>query len=447
MLSLIRLFLGASALAVLAGCSAFVTSVQSAIEKQQVGSADYKYLVYQTPAILDCIKAPGGQCKAKTDMSVADVAARVPGKKADVVRRLVAPLISPAKLADAPPNAPAILAASEVVTNPTAQKLEVLFQRATGQDTSTDAVQFSRAELQSFGKSIQDATSLNGWGQLRTYLAAKKQTLDVGDQSAVDSAMKQMTLIEAYLDAYFSSGRFLSITVDVSTPQQSFVAELGKYGVGASDAQTLFSRMSSEILGKTPENGKIALVAKMTDGGFVTRGGTKYVFSGISVTIDPTSANLIQASRIDFTQVGSDIVRIVLEATGDELAQLPADKTSTACLLKTNGDLTNYPALKCYSEAEQQVTSQQFADVNTRASQVEAVAATATGQLIRGVSWISLNNEALAKLIETAVGVAARKATEKVAWCYYACTNAKSAIADVGVPTPLVRTIRMNFSQ
>ena len=33
-----------------------------------------------------------------------------------------------------------------------------------------------------------------------------------------------------------------------------------------------------------------------------------------------------------------------------------------------------------------------------------------------------MNNEALAKVIETTVGVVVRKATEKVAWCIYACT-------------------------
>jgi len=44
-----------------------------------------------------------------------------------------------------------------------------------------------------------------------------------------------------------------------------------------------------------------------------------------------------------------------------------------------------------------------------------------TGQVIRGIGWVSLNNEALAKLIETAAGVVVRKGAEKVAWCIEAC--------------------------
>ena len=74
-------------------------------------------------------------------------------------------------------------------------------------------------------------------------------------------------------------------------------------------------------------------------------------------------------------------------------------------------------------EDNETVKATQFSKVNDYASQAESVAATATGQIIRGVSWLSLNNEALAKLIETAVGVIARKATEKVAWCVSACTS------------------------
>lgn len=439
-----KLIWAAATCALLGGCSMFVTSVQGEIEKQQVGSTDLNHLVYQAPAILQCVKSPGGQCTAKADVSLKVLA---PGERAQAVAKLVAPLRNPAPAADIPRNSRAILAASDVVTNPTSQKLQTLFQRATGQDLSTDPVQFSRAELTTFGKSVQDATSMNGWSSLKTYLAGKRATADEADKPAVESTINQMTLIDAYLNAYFSSGRFLSITIDASNLQQSFATELGKYGVGTDVAQKLFSDMSKEISGKTPQDGKISLLAKMTDGGFVTRGGTKYVFSGISVTIDPTSTNLVQASKIDFTQVGADIVRVVLEATGDEVAQLPADKTSTACLLKNNGQLTNYPALKCYSQNDQQVTAEQFATVNTRANQVEAVAATGTGQLIRGASWVSLNNEALAKLIETAVGVVARKATEKVAWCYYACTAPTAPLADAVAPVPTARTIHLSFSQ
>jgi hypothetical protein len=68
------------------------------------------------------------------------------------------------------------------------------------------------------------------------------------------------------------------------------------------------------------------------------------------------------------------------------------------------------------------VCEEQFTKVNDWANRAEGVVGSATGQAIRGISWLSLNNEALAKMIETAVGVAARKGTEKLAWCVYACS-------------------------
>ena len=126
----------------------------------------------------------------------------------------------------------------------------------------------------------------------------------------------------------------------------------------------------------------------------------------------------MQASAVDFTQVGADIIRIVIEAIGDEIAQLPANKASTACLMNT-------PELKCYGDPKEQVTSAQFAQVNFKADQVEALAGATAGQLIRGASIAALNNEAVAKIVETAVAVIARKTAERVAWCSAACSSSQ----------------------
>ena len=69
------------------------------------------------------------------------------------------------------------------------------------------------------------------------------------------------------------------------------------------------------------------------------------------------------------------------------------------------------------------MTAEHFASVNDEAAAAESMVGGVSGKLIRGISWLSLNNEAIAKAIETALGVAARKATEKLSWCLYACTD------------------------
>lgn len=61
------------------------------------------------------------------------------------------------------------------------------------------------------------------------------------------------------------------------------------------------------------------------------------------------------------------------------------------------------------------------------------------------VIWLSLNNEAIAKAIETALGVTARKAAEKFAWCYAACGGRKGLPARIGAPWEGETTIPFEF--
>ena len=64
---------------------------------------------------------------------------------------------------------------------------------------------------------------------------------------------------------------------------------------------------------------------------------------------------------------------------------------------------------------------------------------------ISSVIWLSLNNEAIAKAIETALGVTARKAAEKFAWCYAACGGRKGLPARIGAPWKGETTIPFEF--
>ena len=59
--------------------------------------------------------------------------------------------------------------------------------------------------------------------------------------------------------------------------------------------------------------------------------------------------------------------------------------------------------------------------------------------------WLSLNKEAIAKAIEAALGVTARKAAEKFAWCYAACGGGKGLPARIGAPWEGETTIPFEF--
>jgi len=83
--------------------------------------------------------------------------------------------------------------------------------------------------------------------------------------------------------------------------------------------------------------------------------------------------------------------------------------------------------------------------VNKRAGAVESMVRGVVGELIRGISWLALNKEAIAKAIETALGVTARKAAEKFAWCYAACGGRKGLLARIGAPWEGETTIPFEF--
>jgi len=342
--------------------------------------------------------------------------------------------------------------AADALTHDMKVTLQNLFQYANGiqkpKSEKTPNIKLSQDKMNQFAKSVHQATVFDGWTPLRAQLQGhldvkrnmKSTSPDDKEIEVLENSIKQLDLIKVYLSAYFSNGKFVSIVIDPSNMKASAVKNIkenikNQNGTNISEDQVnkLVLDMMNAIVGMKPgDDGKYHLLTKTSDGGFVTRGGAKYVFPGVSITVDPFSDNLLQVGKIDFTQVGADVVRVVLEALGDAWGQLPADQTSTAC--KAITDRPNqykeiFPEFKCYNEEESIVKPAQFAEVNNYANLSESLAATATGEVIRGGAWISLNNEALAKLIETAVGVVARKAAEKVSWCVYACKQNEKAVA------------------
>ena len=123
---------------------------------------------------------------------------------------------------------------------------------------------------------------------------------------------------------------------------------------------------------------------------------------------------------------------------GDSIAQLPGTRESTGCRSPNH-------LLDCYDPANYNVTAEQFTSVNKDAAAAESMVGGITGKLVRGISWASLNNEAIARTIETAAGVAARKAMEKLSWCVYACGDPKSLRARTGIPWEGETTIGLEF--
>ncbi len=156
--------------------------------------------------------------------------------------------------------------------------------------------------------------------------------------------------------------------------------------------------------------------------GFISRDGTKFQFP---VEINSISGNKIQViSSVDHSQIGADIIRIILEAIRDgsldECEALPAVSAATgveADLLHEIKDIKKNNK-ECESIRKWKIpTEEELSNMQARANAAESMIATAAGKAVRGGSMGSLNNEALARAAETAIGVMARHTTERVEWC------------------------------
>ncbi len=156
--------------------------------------------------------------------------------------------------------------------------------------------------------------------------------------------------------------------------------------------------------------------------GFISRDGTTFKFP---VDIDLGSGNATQnptqaISSVDHSQVGADIIRIILEAIRDgslkECDALPAvDESATGVKAGLLRFYTDIPNQNC--KGQWKVADKDLGGIQARSYAAESMIATAAGKALRGGSIGSLDNEALARAAETAIGVMARHTTERVEWC------------------------------
>ena len=136
--------------------------------------------------------------------------------------------------------------------------------------------------------------------------------------------------------------------------------------------------------------------------------------------------------------MGGDLVRVFLEAVGDALAGVPGVTEATGCKIQEMRD--RLPEFDPENPATK-VKMEDFANVNDYANKVEAVVSSLIGRVVRGANWFSLNNESVAVLIETAVGVMAKKASEKVIWCGYCVAYKEGATMMERDPTGVISVV------
>jgi hypothetical protein len=402
-----------------------VGALQDAISKKQI-PVEVVTVTAKLPEVLKCIERPGGMCTAGAAASL------------HVSRDVCATLRSHTE------TQPAL--ATQAICDPTAASLEEIMNAAAGRQIDDKVVSLSRDQSRGFAKTLFDAANTRSWRQVNGFLQRRAEALDTkaagkpdanlsqderDEARSLTTAIRLTDVLQAYYSDYFDGGHFVSLTIDPNHAKASAEQELeSKLGLSASSAQDAVNDALDQIKSLTlgPDN-MYHLISAKSDGGFVSRSGDKYQVPSVTVTVTPGANKAVNVSKVDFTAVGADVMRVFVEAVGDYWAQLPGVAGSSGVKMKL---------LRVYGQdpAKEQVDATQFKEVNDWSSSAETAAAGATGQLIRGIGWVSLNNEALAKVIETAIGVAARKASEKVTWCVEACAKVADRISfDAGAVT------------
>ena len=268
------------------------------------------------------------------------------------------------------------------------------------------------------------------------------------DQVIIKSDAKEAAKhIQEYLLAYFKKGsaQSFNLALQDSNQQQALKSKIASLLKLKADDQKLAKVF--ELLNPQLVKASDKILKKAS--GFTARDGTNYSFPGI----ENKNTHVI----IDHSQIGADVVRIIFEALRDTYAPLPVLAKSTPAIRLQNsiaakhvsvdyssniiefsdsGQLLNVDDKGISTESGQlswhlyfhnpaiveeiNIDEERFQEIEARGRKAEAFVASAVGKAIRGGSWGSLNNETVAKLVETAAGVIARHSNERAGWCLQA---------------------------
>jgi hypothetical protein len=268
----------------------------------------------------------------------------------------------------------------------------------------TPKLSFTHREVEDYLRALETATAANSWDQIAESLNPTGLSVAGNDKVLqCEKARKTAQYLQAYMGAYFQNGHFFQVRVD----QAALKNALQQQYPWLTDASV------ASLLSAFPPEG----FGSIANTGFVTRGGRQYSCPSVVATLTPFGPHPIETGTVDLTQVGSNLIRVFLHALFDAEQQLPAVSNATGVKL---GQKVNDPAQGGLSQAD-------FGKVEEISDQIEAVVSVGVGRLVRGLGWVSLNNEALASTIETLVGVTVRKGLEKLVWCHY---SSKQVLSD-----------------
>jgi DNA uptake protein ComE-like DNA-binding protein len=391
------------------GCTTIVNAIAQRLANAKLREVSHeaRVTVARTGDVVACFKRPGGACPAAETPALSGIAT-APLSMAGL---LTSDDVDRAKGSEVR----ALTLAKGVLDHPVHGQIVQLFNDLQS-PSSKNEVTIDLQQLSDFSDKVNEATDAGAWDALaeltnRKYEAAQRSlAADVAFTNRAREDARRTAFVKAYIRAYFRNGKFIKVDINAAGVIDRLKEDLADEvpGIDDSTAQKIVDALKKKYGERS--FGTISSVA------FVTRDGTSMQFPAITAQLTLTAKPHAKATELDGSAIGADLVRIYFEAVFDAYNQLPGVSNATGVTITP----TEY-ALKKQADKPTTVDEAAFSAVQQRANQADATASAAFGRIIRGTSWISLNNEALAKLLENIVGVTVKKVAEKAAWCWYSC--------------------------
>jgi len=307
--------------------------------------------------------------------------------------------------------------ALKVMNSPVRGKFDDIYNAIADPRSKVNLVEIQVKELTDFSEALARVTAANGWEAYRI-AAMVNYSLKQDEETRKD--VNTANLLEAYTKAYFRNGEFVSVSIELPTLIKPFPS-MEKYRPEV--------KVKEEIDNGLKEAQEKLVVGRIGDAGFVTRFGTKYQFPPIQLKLDPAASSVLTFSKVDYVQIGNDLIRVFIEALFDGVDALPGLIESTGVKVRLKkmfpeskpDEEKGLPEFKPDEGDYKCVSKEDFTQMNQTANEVESGVSFIVSKLIRGGGPLSINNEAVETLIENSIGILSRKVFEKIVWCWYSC--------------------------
>lgn len=312
-------------------------------------------------------------------------------------------------------------------------------------------ITISRQEWVAMTQDVALATSGEGWvGAAALSLGQYARThglVQIKAGSPADKPAQEVTLrllVARYVSDYFRNGKIL--TLDLNYPDlKAKLLEKLKHSIkdemvltaANAEIDQLAKDYGERLCKAETKQTPCRVLGVLGEQTFVSRAGKSYGFPGLAATVDLTGDKKVSTNKVDPNAVISDLVRVLFEAVGDDRIRVPGAENSSLCRASKAMCSSAYKDVKDIADKLQRV--------DNIGDRVEAGAFSSVGIAIRGGWLFSINNEALASSVQTAVAVGARKTAEGVMWTHV--NHCDATLDSLGSPDTSSRTVKVRLTE